>query len=86
MATTVQAWGKILDARSKNKSIPDSWAVDKNGAPTTDTFKVNALLPMAGPKGYGLMMMVDIYRGVYSACHLASMSLPCIKIYQSTVA
>ncbi|MCY7793298.1 ureidoglycolate dehydrogenase, partial [Bacillus haynesii] len=36
MATTVQAWGKILDARSKNKSIPDSWAVDKNGAPTTD--------------------------------------------------
>ena len=63
MATTVQAWGKILDARSKNKSIPDSWAVDKNGAPTTDPFKVNALLPMAGPKGYGLMMMVDILSG-----------------------
>ncbi|OMI28288.1 ureidoglycolate dehydrogenase [Bacillus haynesii] len=63
MATTVQAWGKILDARSKNKSIPDSWAVDQNGAPTTDPFKVNALLPMAGPKGYGLMMMVDILSG-----------------------
>lgn len=63
MATTVQAWGKILDARSKNKSIPDSWAVDKNGAPTTDPFKVNALLPMAGPKGYGLAMMVDILSG-----------------------
>ncbi|MCY8213992.1 ureidoglycolate dehydrogenase [Bacillus haynesii] len=63
MATTVQAWGKILDARSKNKLIPDSWAVDKNGAPTTDPFKVNALLPIAGPKGYGLMMMVDILSG-----------------------
>lgn len=36
MATTVQAWGKILDARSRHESIPDSWAVDKNGAPTTD--------------------------------------------------
>lgn len=51
MATTVQAWGKVLDARSRNMSIPDTWAVDKNGAPTTDPFAVNALLPAAGPKG-----------------------------------
>lgn len=29
MATTVQAWGKVLDARSRNMSIPDTWAVDK---------------------------------------------------------
>ena len=64
MATTVQAWGKILDARSKGKSIPDTWAVDKDGAPTTDPSKVNGLLPIAGPKGYGLMMMVDILSGV----------------------
>ncbi|MCD8873991.1 ureidoglycolate dehydrogenase [Mammaliicoccus sciuri] len=63
MATTVQAWGKILDARSKNKSIPDTWAVDKQGEPTTDPFEVAALLPVAGPKGYGLMMMVDILAG-----------------------
>ncbi|MCG7343804.1 ureidoglycolate dehydrogenase [Sporosarcina sp. ACRSL] len=64
MATTVQAWGKILHARSKNESIPDTWAVDKNGEPTTDPFKVNALLPIAGPKGYGLMMMVDVLSGI----------------------
>ncbi|WP_047984230.1 ureidoglycolate dehydrogenase [Ornithinibacillus californiensis] len=64
MATTVQAWGKILDKRSRNESIPDTWAVDKDGNPTTDPFKVNALLPIAGPKGYGLMMMVDILSGV----------------------
>src|SRR5699024_12784048 len=50
MATTVQAWGKILDARSKNKDIPDTWAVDKDGNPTTDPYAVNALLPVAGPK------------------------------------
>lgn len=64
MATTVQAWGKVLHARSKNESIPDTWAVDKKGKPTTDPFKVNALLPISGPKGYGLMMMVDILSGV----------------------
>lgn len=64
MATTVQAWGKILDARSKNKEIPDTWAVDSDGNPTTDPHKVAGLLPIAGPKGYGLMMMVDIFSAV----------------------
>lgn len=64
MATTVQAWGKILDKRSKGEAIPEGWAVDEDGNTTTDTMKVNALLPIAGPKGYGLMMMVDILSGV----------------------
>lgn len=64
MATTVQAWGKILDARSRHETIPDSWAVDKNGAPTSDPFAVHALLPAAGPKGYGLMMMIDVLSGI----------------------
>lgn len=64
MATTVQAWGKILDARSKGREIPDTWAVDADGAPTTDPNQVKGLLPIAGPKGYGLMMMVDILAGV----------------------
>ena len=63
MATTVQAWGKILDARSKNKEIPNTWAVDKDGNPTTDAHEVHGLLPISGPKGYGLMMMVDILSG-----------------------
>lgn len=63
MATTVQAWGKILDARSKGRAIPDTWAVDADGNPTTDPNKVNGLLPIAGPKGYGLMMMIDVISG-----------------------
>lgn len=64
MATTVQAWGKVLYARSKGEPIPSTWAVDENGEPTTDPHKVNALLPISGPKGYGLMMMVDIFSGI----------------------
>jgi len=63
MATTVQAWGKILDARSKKQQIPDTWAVDEHGLPTTDPYAVQGLLPIAGAKGYGLMMMVDILAG-----------------------
>ena len=60
MATTVQAWGKILVARSRKEPIPDTWAVDENGNPTTDSTRVNALVPM----GYGLMMMVDVLSGI----------------------
>lgn len=63
MATTVQAWGKVLDARSKGEKIPDTWAVNAKGEPTTDSRDVHALVPVAGPKGYGLMMMVDVLSG-----------------------
>ncbi|WP_026879046.1 ureidoglycolate dehydrogenase [Ignatzschineria larvae DSM 13226] len=64
MATTVQAWGKVLDARSRNAAIPDNWAVDSTGNPTTDPHAVHGLLPIAGPKGYGLMMMIDVLSGI----------------------
>lgn len=64
MATTVQAWGKILDARSRNEAIPNTWAVNEKGEPTTDPFEVKALVPLSGPKGYGLMMMVDVLSGI----------------------
>lgn len=64
MATTVQAWGKILHARSKHEKIPLGWAVDENGNETEDSKAVHALLPISGPKGYGLMMMVDVLSGV----------------------
>ena len=63
MATTVQAWGKVLDARAKNEIIPDTWAVDVNGNPTTDPHAVKSLLPMAGAKGYSLMIMIDVLSG-----------------------
>ncbi|HHG0625757.1 TPA: ureidoglycolate dehydrogenase [Klebsiella pneumoniae] len=64
MATSVQAWGKILDKRSRNENIPDNWAVDSKGKPTTNSHDVCGLMPISGPKGYGLMMMVDILSGV----------------------
>lgn len=83
MATTVQAWGKILDKRSRGESIPDTWAVDEKGNPVTDPNKVNALLPIAGAKGYGLMMMVDIFSGILTGVpfgkHVSSMYHDCSK-------
>ncbi len=77
MATTVQAWGKILVARSKHEKIPLGWAVDETGKETDEAKDVHALLPISGPKGYGLMMMVDVLSGVLlgmpSGKHVSSM-------------
>jgi len=64
MATSNVAFGKVLHAREVGKSIPGDWGVDENGKPTTDPEKVSALLPFAGPKGYGLAMVVDIFSGI----------------------
>jgi ureidoglycolate dehydrogenase (NAD+) len=64
MATTVQAWRKILEARTEGEDIPEDWAVTEDGKATTDPGKVAALLPLGGPKGYGLGMMVDVLSGV----------------------
>jgi ureidoglycolate dehydrogenase (NAD+) len=64
LAVTVQAWGKILHARSRKEAIPPDWAIDRSGNPTTDPFQVGALNHIAGAKGYALAMMVDILSGV----------------------
>jgi len=66
MATSVVAQGKIILADKEGKSIPEGWAVDKNGNPTTDTKAAleGAVLPLGGPKGSALALMVDILSGV----------------------
>ncbi len=68
MATSVVARGKILVAAEKGESIPIGWALDAHGKPTTDAAAAikGALLPIAGPKGYGLSLFIDILSGVLS--------------------
>jgi LDH2 family malate/lactate/ureidoglycolate dehydrogenase len=66
MANTGVARGKIYLARNKHEPIPEGWAIDKDGAPTTDAAAAieGIILPMAGHKGYALAMMVDVLSGV----------------------
>ncbi|WP_408007927.1 ureidoglycolate dehydrogenase [Pseudalkalibacillus sp. A8] len=64
MATSNVALGKILHAREQGTSIPDNWGVDGNGNPVTDPNLVKHLLPVGGPKGYGLALTVDVMTGV----------------------
>ena len=61
ISTTVTAMGKIQAAAREGKSIPAGWALDENGAPTTDARKAKTVVPIAGPKGYGLGVMVEMF-------------------------
>ena len=64
MATSMVAFGKIFHAKEKGMSIPQGWAVDKDGASTTDPGTAHALFPFGGVKGYGIAMMVEALTGL----------------------
>ncbi len=66
MATSVVARGKIVMADKHGESIPSDWAMTDGGEPTTNAAEalLGAVLPMAGYKGSGLAMMIDILSGV----------------------
>lgn len=66
MATSVVAKGKTILAEEEGESIPDDWALDDRGQPTTDPSEVHALQPVGGPKGYGLALLVDVCSGLLS--------------------
>jgi len=59
MATSVAAFGKLDVAMDKGVSIPDTWALDENGQPTTDPHQARLLQPAGGYKGYGLALLFE---------------------------
>lgn len=68
VALSVVARAKIRAAAAAGSSIPDTWATDADGYPTTDAAAAleGFLQPIAGHKGYGLAVMVDLFAGVLS--------------------
>lgn len=59
MATSVAAGGKLDVARDKGVAIPEEWALDAEGRPTTDPAQSAFLRPAAGYKGYGLALIFE---------------------------
>lgn len=75
MSTASVAIGKIMAAKDAGRPIPAGWAVDENGEETTDPGKVKAVLPMAGPKGSGLSLMIEVLASVLVANPLIAVAL-----------
>ena len=59
MGTGVVALGKLRAAKRAGKPIPEGWALDAHGNPTTDPGAAVTPLPIAGPKGSGLALMIE---------------------------
>ncbi len=56
------ARGKIMVAAQKGEAIPEGWALDKDGKPTTDAKAAlgGAMVAMGDAKGTALVLMVEL--------------------------
>ena len=68
MAMSATAMGKIRIAQAAGQAIPEGWATDAEGKPTTSPADAieGMLLPAAGPKGFGLAVAIDLLCGALS--------------------
>ena len=66
MATTVAAMGKIKTLLQQGQPMPEGWMVGRDGAPLTDPARRGDgfLLPIGGPKGFGLSVAIGLMAGV----------------------
>jgi len=68
MAPSVVAMGKVILAAKLGKEIPLGWALTKDGKPTTDAAEgvKGSVVPIGGPKGYGLALFIEVLCGILS--------------------
>lgn len=73
LALSRVARGKIMAAAKTGHSIPDDWAIDADGAPTTDPQAAlgGAMLPIGGAKGAALAFIVEVLAGALAGPNLS---------------
>lgn len=64
-ASSASARGEIMLAQRDGHSIPEGWALDQHGQPTTDPSEAlaGAQLPFGGYKGAAIALMVELLAG-----------------------
>ncbi|MEV8467174.1 Ldh family oxidoreductase [Fluviibacterium sp. DFM31] len=74
MATTVAAMGKIKTLLQQGEPMPEGWMVGRDGQPLTDPARKSEgfLLPIGGPKGYGLSLAIGLLAGVLNGAAFGS--------------
>jgi LDH2 family malate/lactate/ureidoglycolate dehydrogenase len=74
MACSMAARGKIIVAAKDNSPIPDDWAVGPDGQPTTDPVEAlkGFMLPIGGPKGYSLTLVIGLLSTMLSGAAFGS--------------
>ena len=71
MSLSLVARSKIVAAQKAGREIPEEWATDANGLPTSDPTAAlaGALAPAGGTKGAALALMVEILCGALAGGH-----------------
>jgi LDH2 family malate/lactate/ureidoglycolate dehydrogenase len=59
MATAIAPFGKLAQARHAGMTLPEGWALTSAGEPTTDPHQAAIPMPVGGPKGAGLALMIE---------------------------
>ncbi len=74
MATTVAAMGKIKTLLQQGAPMPEGWMVGRDGEPLTDPARKSEgfLLPIGGPKGYGLSVAIGLLAGILNGAAFGS--------------
>ncbi len=74
LATSEVSMGKIHDYANRKEPIPDGWALDKDGEPTTEAHKAldGALTPFGGAKGYGLGLGFEVLVASLTGCAIGT--------------
>ncbi|MDJ0631304.1 MAG: Ldh family oxidoreductase [Rhodobacter sp.] len=67
------ARGKVMHARNSGQPIPEGWALDRHGRPTTDPEAALAgtMVPIGEAKGTALALMVEILACVMTGSNLS---------------
>lgn len=73
ISTAAAARGKIRLAAREGRELPPGWAMDAQGLDTTNPERAleGTVLPMAGHKGFGLAMTVDLLSAVLTGADLS---------------
>src|SRR3546814_10899227 len=74
MSPAVAARGKIRRAERRGEKIPPGYALDAEGRATTDpkaALDGGVVLPIGGPKGSAISMLMDILGGVFTGAAYA---------------
>ena len=73
MSSSAAARGKIRSIAATRGRIPEGWALDGAGRPTTDSVAAmeGVVLPMAGHKGYGIALANDVVSSGLAGANLA---------------
>lgn len=69
IATSTVAGGKVYQARTLGRPIPNNWIVGRDGQPTTNAElypEEAALVPVGGHKGFGLALLIETLAGLLS--------------------